>query len=119
MIEGAGVPAADPDLVVVVTTLDGRAVAERLVHQLIEEQLIACGNLIPGMTSLYRWKGAVERATEVLVLLKTPRAKLEQLFRRVAELHPYELPELVVLSVEAVSHAYAGWVRQETNEVSA
>jgi len=119
MNDSMGTSSAGADLVFVVTTLNDVAAAERLVHSLVDEGLIACGNLIPGVTSIYRWKGSVERAAEVLVLLKTPVSLVEPLFARIAELHPYELPELVALSVETVSHAYSAWVRQETNEVSA
>lgn len=118
--EGAAAASHGPgELVVVMTTLSDAEAAERLVHTLVQERLIACANLVPGVTSLYRWEGAVERAAEVLVLMKTPASRVESLFARVGELHPYELPELVALSVDAVSHAYCGWVRQETNEVSA
>jgi periplasmic divalent cation tolerance protein len=107
------------ELVVVLTTLADGESAERLVHRLLDERLIACGNLVPGITSLYRWQGGVERASEVLVLLKTRRELVAPLFSRAAELHPYEVPELVALPVNAVSPAYEGWVKQETNEVSA
>jgi periplasmic divalent cation tolerance protein len=107
------------DIVFVVTTIDDAAAAERLVHGLLDEGLIACGNVIPGVTSIYRWKGEVERAGEVLIVLKTRVTLVEALFSRAAELHPYELPELVALPVHTVSHAYSAWVRQETNEVSA
>lgn len=119
MSEAESSPPADPDLVFVFTTLESTAAAERLVHKLLDEGLIACGNLLPGVTSIYRWKGERERAGEVLVLLKTRATLVEPLFARAAELHPYELPELVALRVDTVSHAYAAWVRQETNEVSA
>jgi periplasmic divalent cation tolerance protein len=115
----AGGGDVDAGIVFVVTTLDDGDAAERLVQRLVEEGLIACGNLMPGITSIYRWKGVVERATEILVLMKTREALVEALFARAAELHPYELPELVALPVHTVSHAYSAWVRQETNEVSA
>jgi periplasmic divalent cation tolerance protein len=117
---GGALPAAPgAEIVFVVTTVDGMGAAERLVHSLLDEGLIACGNLLPGVTSIYRWEGAVERAPEVVVLLKTRATLVEPLFARAAELHPYELPELVALPVQTVSHAYSAWVRQETNEVSA
>jgi periplasmic divalent cation tolerance protein len=113
---GAGL--AGEDLIFVVTTLADAAAAERLVHTLLDDGLLACGNLLPAMTSIYRWKGSIERADEVLVLLKTRSSLAEPLFARIAELHPYEVPELVALPVAKVSHAYSAWVRQETNEVS-
>jgi periplasmic divalent cation tolerance protein len=107
------------ELALVLSTLPDRAAAERLVAQLVEERLIACGNLLPGVVSIFRWSDAVQREEEVLVLMKTPPSLVERLFQRIAELHPYEVPELVSLSVDAVSNAYCRWVRQETIEVSA
>jgi periplasmic divalent cation tolerance protein len=118
MNEANGAGLAGADLIFVVTTLADAAAAERLVHTLLEDGLIACGNLLPAMTSIYRWKGSIERAGEVLVILKTRSSLADPLFARIAELHPYEVPELVALPVAKVSHAYSAWVRQETNEVS-
>jgi periplasmic divalent cation tolerance protein len=118
--EASGFSAAGAgELVFVVTTIDDVEAAERLVQRLLDEHLIACGNLVPGITSIYRWEGAPERTEEVLVLLKTRATLVEPLMARTSELHPYELPELVALPVQTVSHAYSAWVRQETNEVSA
>jgi periplasmic divalent cation tolerance protein len=108
----------DGDVAVVLTTAPDRATAERIVSQLVDERLVACGNLLEGMTSIYRWRGAVETTPELLVLLKTRRARVEDVFRRVGELHPYEVPELLVLPAAAVSSAYSRWVREETTEVT-
>lgn len=104
---------------VVVTTLPSADAADALIRQLLEERLVACGNVAPGLTSLYRWKGEVVTEREVLVLLKAPAERLDALFERIGQLHPYEVPELVALPVEAVSSAYGRWVRQETIEVNA
>lgn len=111
--------AAAEGLVLVLTTVPDVETGERLVRALIDERLAACGNLLPGVTSIYRWEGSVERAAELLVLLKTPGSRVRALFQRVAELHPYELPELVALPTHAVSEAYSRWVRDETIEVIA
>ena len=108
---GAG-DAAD-DLLLVLTTLPDREAAERLVRQLVEERLVACGNLIPGLQSIYRWKGEVASEAEVLVLLKTSRGRVDRLFERAAELHPYEVPELVAVTAAEVSRAYCQWVLEE------
>ena len=107
------------DLVVVLTTVPDRETGERLVRTLVEERLAACGNLVPGLTSIYRWEGKVETAGELLVLLKTPAERVDELFERVGEMHPYENPELVALPTRAVSEAYSRWVRDETIEVNA
>ena len=107
------------DLTVVLTTVPDRETGERLVRALVDERLVACGSLVPGLTSIYRWEGRVETSSELLVLLKTPAERIAELFERVAELHPYELPELVALPARAVSEAYSRWVRDETIEVNA
>jgi periplasmic divalent cation tolerance protein len=118
MSDSVGAELAGADLIFVVTTFEDAAAAERLVHTLLDDRLIACGNVLPAMTSIYRWKGSKERAEEVQVILKTRSSLVDPLFARIAELHPYEVPELVALPVAKVSHAYSAWVRQETNEVS-
>jgi periplasmic divalent cation tolerance protein len=110
----------DPQgVVVVLTTVPDRESGERLAGTLVDERRVACGNLVDGVTSIYRWEGAVERGSELLLLLKTRRELVPALFERVAQLHPYEVPELVALPVDAVSNAYSRWVRDETTEVIA
>ena len=113
-------PGADPDeMVVVLTTVPDRASGESLAGTLVGERTAACGNLVEGVTSIYRWEGEVEKTAELLLLLKTRRALVPGLFERVAQLHPYEVPELVALPVDAVSNAYSRWVRDETTKVIA
>lgn len=97
---------------VVLTTAPSVGVAEALVRALVEERLAACGNILPGLTSIYRWRGEVEREEEVLVLLKTEASAVPRLIDRVAELHPYEVPEALVLPVEAGHGPYLAWVRE-------
>jgi periplasmic divalent cation tolerance protein len=106
------------NVALVLTTVPGLEVGESLVHTLVEERLIACGNLVSGLVSIYRWEGRVTREGEVLVLMKIRAGSVERVFDRVAELHPYAVPELVELSVERVSEAYRRWVIEST-EVSA
>lgn len=106
-------------LALCLTTAPDAGAAEDLVQRLIEERLIACANLLPGLTSLYRWKGEIAREAEVLVLMKTPRTLVDRLMQRVSELHPYEVPEFLTFSVDEGSSAYCRWVVQETTEVNA
>ncbi len=82
------------------------AVAERVV----EERLVACANLIPGVRSVYRWEGSVHRDDETLAVLKTTHEKLDALRDRVLDLHPYDVPEFLVLPVEMGSDSYLGWI---------
>ena len=112
---------ADPpeDVVLVVTTLGDRDSAEELVRRLVDERLIACGNIVPGLVSIYRWEGGVTTGAEVLVLMKTVDGRLTELMARAAEIHPYEVPELVALRADEVSRAYGEWVMRETSRVSA
>lgn len=95
--------------VVLVTAPDPGA-AESLVRQLVEEGVVACGNILPGITSIYRWQGRVERETEVLVVFKTTPAGADRLVERVPELHPYDVPEVLVLPVEAGHRPYVQWI---------
>lgn len=85
-------------------------VAERLVQTLVEERIIACGNIVPGLRSIYRWRGEVERSDEVLIVVKTTEAEVPRLLERVPELHPYEVPEVLVLPVEGGNEPYLSWV---------
>ncbi|MEX2584735.1 MAG: divalent-cation tolerance protein CutA [Gemmatimonadota bacterium] len=98
----------------VLTTAPDAAIAERLVRSLVEQRLIACGNIVPGLVSLYRWDGKIAREGEVLVLMKAGAADVDRLFERINELHPYAVPELVELPVDGVSKAYGRWVIDST-----
>lgn len=112
-------PTDGEDLALVLTTVPDADAGERLVRRLVEERIVACGNLLGGVLSVYRWGGELSREGELLVLLKTRRSLVARLFERVAELHPYEVPELIALPVDAVSNAYSHWIRHETIEVNA
>ena len=98
----------------VLITCPDRRVAETLGRALVEDRLVACANVVPGLTSVYRWKGKVCRDREVLVLLKTRRPRFAALVRRVRELHPYSVPEVIALPVTAGSPAYLAWVAEAT-----
>jgi periplasmic divalent cation tolerance protein len=83
---------------------------EAIARALVDERLAACVNLLPGMVSIYRWKGAVEREPERQMIIKTTRERLPELQARLTALHPYELPEFIVLSVASGGDAYLRWV---------
>ena len=97
----------------VLSTAPDAEVAERIGTALVEERLAACANVLEGVTSLYRWKGRLEREGEVLMLLKTTAESLERLRLRLVELHPYEVPELLALEVRSGHDPYLAWVRTE------
>ena len=102
------------DLVVALSTAPDAEQAERIARALVEERLIACANLVPGLTSIYRWQGAVQAEAEVLLVMKTRRALVPRLKDRLPQLHPYEVPELVVTGLVDGLDPYCRWVRDET-----
>jgi len=102
------------DVLVVLVTAPGPEEAARLARVLVEERLAACGNVLPGLRSIYRWEGKVREEGEALLLLKTTRARFAALRDRLLALHPYEVPEVLALPVEAGAERYLGWVGAET-----
>jgi periplasmic divalent cation tolerance protein len=100
-------------LVLVLTTMPDDDRAAELARKLVDERLAACVNVHAPMTSTYRWRGTTEREAERQIVIKTTIDRLPSLEGRLRELHPYELPELVILTGEA-SDAYATWVEAET-----
>lgn len=106
----------EPDVRTVLVTAPDPAVAERLAETLVGESLAACANLVPGVVSIFRWEGKVDRAEEVLMVLKTTAARCDALRRRVVELHPYDVPEVLVLPVESGHPPYLDWVRASSGD---
>lgn len=98
------------DLLLCLTTCPDADSADRIAGALVEERLAACVNVIPGLRSVYRWQGAIERADEVLLLIKTTQARYPGLQARLPQLHPYELPELVAVELADGLPAYLQWV---------
>lgn len=107
---------AQDDVRTVLTTVPDAETGERIGRMLVEERLAACANVVPGVVSLYRWQGALERSTEALVVLKTTSNRLEALRARAVELHPYDVPEVIALAVEGGHSPYLAWVRAEVGE---
>jgi len=101
----------------VLTTVAKQSQARKLAKALVEERLCGCVSIVPNVQSLYRWNGRIESSGELLLLLKTTRRKLKALERRLGELHPYEVPEMLALEPSSIAPAYARWltasVRQE------
>ena len=102
------------EVVLVLSTVADDEWAEVLARTLVDERLAACVNVLAPMVSIYRWKGQVERHTERQLVIKTARASLPALEARVRELHSYELPEFIVISVDEGSAAYLAWVADQT-----
>ncbi len=105
-------PTQRPQLCLV--TAPDREVAGRIARALVDERLAACVNILPGITSVYRWEGAVETGEEVLLLAKTMRSGLDALTARVVELHPYDVPEVIAVEIGGGLPAYLEWIAAET-----
>ena len=105
------------DAIVVLTTCKSKSEAKRIVTSLVEKHLAACGNILQWrMTSIYRWKGKVERVNEHLVILKSTRKAFAALEREVTRLHSYEVPEIIALPVAEGSEKYLAWIAANVGE---
>ena len=98
------------EALVVLCTAPTVEVAAALARALVEARLAACGNVVPGLRSIYRWQGRVEDQPEVLLVLKTTRERLPALRDELVRRHPYEVPEVLALPVEAGSATYLEWL---------
>ena len=103
------------DALVVLTTVASEDEAVRLVRALLDRRIIACGTLLPGARSLYRWQGKTADEREVVVLLKTRSGCVDALKAAFGELHPYKVPELLALPVESGTEKYLDWIAGETS----
>ena len=99
---------------VVFTTVASDEEAVKLIRELLDRRLIACGTLFPGARTLYRWQGKVADEAEVVLMLKTRSARMDSLREAFSELHPYKVPELLGLPVEAGLEKYLEWINGET-----
>lgn len=99
---------------IVLTTVGSHDDAKRLGRTLVEERLAACVNIIEGLQSIYRWQGSIHEEAEFLLIVKTVASRLDALQARVLEIHPYDLPEIVVIEPPSVSAGYMAWLEEET-----
>lgn len=99
---------------VVLSTLPDLESAEHMATILVEERLAACVNLVPGLTSIYRWQGTLRREPEYLLLIKTTAARFTQVRERIRALHPYEVPEIIALPIRDGDPAYLNWLTENT-----
>jgi periplasmic divalent cation tolerance protein len=96
----------------VLTTTKGRAEAERIAQKIVGEKLAACVNVVPNISSTYRWKGKIERSREAMLLIKTSGEKLDKLIERIEELHSYEVPEIIAVPIERGLAEYLKWLKE-------
>ena len=96
---------------IVLVTCASTTEARRIGRSVVEKKLAACANIVAGVESIFRWKGKVERAREVLVTMKTSAGRLRKLEREVKRMHSYDVPEFVVVPIVAGSREYLNWIR--------
>jgi periplasmic divalent cation tolerance protein len=101
-------------ILLVMTNLPDAIIAQNIARRLIGQRLAACANILPGVTSVYRWQGKIEDASECALWLKTTCLQYDALLQALVELHPYELPEVIALPVERGLPAYLNWIETET-----
>jgi periplasmic divalent cation tolerance protein len=102
--------------VFVYTTYPSVVEAEEAGRALLERALAACVNILPGMVSLYRWQGAIERGEEAVMIIKTRASLAEAACAAVKEMHSYETPAILVIPLESVDAGYLSWLMAETGE---
>jgi periplasmic divalent cation tolerance protein len=105
----------DDDAIVVFMTAASGEEATRLAEMLVGAHLAACVQILPEIESVYRWRGQIERSSEVLLLVKTTRGKFDDLEREVRALHSYDTPEIVAVPIVAGSAPYLEWLIQATD----
>ncbi len=103
------------DVVVILVTAPDQQTAETIGRQLLEERLVACVNIVPGIRSMYWWQGVLEDDEEVLMLLKAPKESVQGIAARVKELHPYSVPEVIATEIVCGLAEYLEWVHKETD----
>ncbi|MFZ0592925.1 MAG: divalent-cation tolerance protein CutA [Bryobacteraceae bacterium] len=105
------------DPILLLSTCDNEDEAQRLATALVEERLAACVNIIPGLTSIYRWHGVVERASEHLLLIKTTEEQRLALEDRLKQLHSYEVPEILKIPITGGHEKYLAWLKAQVAAV--
>jgi len=101
---------------VVFITAGSQEEGERIARALVREMLAACVNIVPGVSSVYYWAGEVKEDSETLLIVKTHRAVLNQLIRRVKKLHSYELPEIIALPIIGGAEDYLQWLSKTVHK---
>ncbi len=100
---------------IIYSTIDDLKAARRIANTLVEEQLVACVNIVPGIESFYRWKGKIEIEQENLILAKTVDENVEKTIERLRAIHPYEVPDIIVLPIAGGLEDYLNYIKNETS----
>ena len=102
------------DVVLLLSTFPDGEIARKTTRTLVEENLVACGNILPGVESIYRWEGKIETASEVMVIFKTTEWNVLSAMGRIRALHPYHVPEILCVGVKEGWPDYMEWVQEST-----
>ena len=100
---------------IIYSTIDNIEDARRISHTLVEEQLVACVNIIPKIESIYRWKGNIENDEEVVIMAKTVDKNVKKTIKRIKSLHTYELPDIIVIPIIGGLKEYLDYIANETS----
>ena len=100
--------------IIIFCTIGTHDQAQKLAKPLVEKKLAACVNIIPGLTSIYKWKGELYNETECLMIIKTKKNLFEDIKTEILSLHPYDLPEIVSLPIDKGLPGYLDWIRNNT-----
>ncbi len=101
----------DTDRMVFFVTVPNQEVALKIGRTLVEEKVVACANIIPGLTSIYHWQGKIEEDSELLIILKTTKDRTNQLLERLPALHPYDTPECIGFPIGVGLQKYLDWIQ--------
>ena len=101
--------------ILIYITVPTREVGEDIARMLVSGKMAACVNIVPGLTSIYNWRGNVEMDSELLLIIKTRNALFEELSTAVKQIHPYDVPEIIGIPIIAGSNAYLDWIDSETS----
>jgi periplasmic divalent cation tolerance protein len=100
------------EAVLVLTTAGTESEAQKIAHELVKRRLAACVNIVPRIQSVYRWEGKVETAEEFLLVIKTTKTRSADVKAAIRELHSYDVPECIVISIESGSEEYLKWIEE-------
>jgi periplasmic divalent cation tolerance protein len=106
-------PVAKSEIIIVFVTVPGLREGSRISKAILTSRLAACVNVIPGVQSIYKWKGKIVQEKEAMLVLKTTRLRYRKLEQKIKELHPYEVPEVIAIPLICGSSQYVEWVTRE------
>ncbi|OGL40147.1 MAG: hypothetical protein A2042_02855 [Candidatus Schekmanbacteria bacterium GWA2_38_11] len=103
----------------IITTVNSDSAAKKIAQALIEEKLAACVNIIPSVTSIFRWEGKVSTESELILIAKSKKKLFDEIKDKILSLHPYKLPEIITVPIVDGSKEYLKWVEDELKDISA